>query len=101
MARVHRGDGIVATKTEVHGIGEAGSVRIEGAAKAATAGHVELAIPGLERQADLEVDGGSHEAEHAAVGREITTRGHLNSGQQIGVLDLQVCQTGAILCCHS
>jgi hypothetical protein len=100
MARVHRGDGVVAAKTKVHGIGEAGAVRVEGTAKAATAGHVELAVPGLERQADLEVDGRPHEAEHAAISREITAGRHLSGGQQVGVLDLQVRETGAILSRH-
>ena len=71
MAGIHRRDSVVAPQAEVHRIRETRSVGVERAAKPATASHVELPVPTLERQPNFEVDGGSHEAEHTAVGWQI------------------------------
>jgi hypothetical protein len=55
-------------------VGEARPVAVESAAETAATGHVELAVPVPNGQANFEIDRRPNVSEHAAVGREIRGR---------------------------
>src|SRR4051794_17319240 len=97
MAGVHGDHGIVPAQAKVRGVRETRSVGVERAAKAATPDHVELAVPALEREADLEVDGLAHVTEHPTVGGQVGCSGQFRCREEVCGLDPEVGQTGAIL----
>src|SRR5262249_44154266 len=70
---VHRRNRIIPAQAMVHGVEEARAVAAKTAAKAAAAGHIELAVPILGRQPDFKVDRRPHKAEHTA-GRRSSTQ---------------------------
>ena len=78
------------------GVGEARPVGFHLAAPRAAAGHVELAVPVLGRQTDLEVDRGPDVAQHPAVLGQIVRGRHDRRGEEVCILDLQVFERSAV-----
>jgi hypothetical protein len=97
MAAIHCHRRVVTAQPIVHRIVEPRRpVGHKPPAQPTAAGHVELAVPGRGRQADLEVDRRAHVTQHPAVLGQVVLCRHNGRGEEISVLDLQVFERPAV-----